>query len=89
MKTTCVAPLTANRSKPNRSPEDTVVVVKSVSVVEVTKFPEERDTPLVLIEFAEVGFELPDATFQTSTVAVPLSAWIDQLLIVHDALAVP
>ena len=63
--------------------------MKSVNVVELTKFPEESETPLVLIEFETVGFELPAAIFQTLTVAVPLSACMDQLLIVQDPEATP
>ena len=63
--------------------------MKSVNVVELTKFPEESETPLVLIEFETVGFELPAAFLQTLTVAVPLSACMDQLLIVQDPEATP
>jgi hypothetical protein len=45
------------------SPAVTVVVVKSVSVALLTAVPVEILTPLVLIEFPEVGTDVPEATF--------------------------
>lgn len=51
----------------------TVVVVKSVSVVEWIAVPDEMLTPLVLMEFALVGIAVPVAIFQNFTVIVPVS----------------
>lgn len=62
---------------------ETEVVVKSVSVVEWIAVPVDRETPLVLIELAAVGIAVPLATFQSFTVAVPVSAVMFQAAIVH------
>ncbi len=51
----------------------TVVVVKSVTVVECMAVPEEIPTPLVEIELPLVGIAVPVATFQNFTVMVPAS----------------
>ena len=52
---------------------ETVVVVKSVTVVEWIAVPEEMPTPDVEIELLEVGIAVPVATFQNLTVIVPPS----------------
>ena len=51
----------------------TVVVVKSLSVVEWMAVPLDIETPLVLMEFEEVGIAVPVAIFQNLTVIVPAS----------------
>ena len=50
---------------------ETVVVVKSVRVVEWIAEPEEIPTPLVLIELVAVGIAVPVPIFQNLTVTVP------------------
>ncbi len=54
----------------------TAVVVKSVTSELITAVPLEIETPEVFIEFAFVGAAVPDAIFQTFTVAVPASTTI-------------
>jgi hypothetical protein len=51
----------------------TVVVVKSVSVAEWIAVPVEIDSPLVEMEFDDVGIAVPVAIFQNFTVIVPAS----------------
>jgi hypothetical protein len=51
----------------------TLVVVKSETVVERIRVPEEIETPLVEIELPLVGSAVPAATFQNLTVIVPVS----------------
>jgi hypothetical protein len=61
----------------------TLVVVKSLSVVECTLVPLDMEMPLVLIELADVGMAVPLATFHSFTVAVPVSTVIFQAAIVQ------
>jgi hypothetical protein len=51
----------------------TVVVVKSVTVVEWMAVPDEMETPLVEMELPLVGIAVPVATFQNLIVIVPAS----------------
>ena len=51
----------------------TVVVVKSVNVVDLNAVLLEIETPLVLIESELVGLAVPVAFFHVFTVAVPVS----------------
>lgn len=60
--------------KANISFAATVVVVKSDVVELMMAVPVAKDTPLVLIRLDTVGAAVPDAIFQTFTVAVPASA---------------
>jgi hypothetical protein len=55
------------------SPAVMVVDVKSVKVDDSTAVPVEIESPLVEIEFADVGIAVPLPTFQNFTVAVPES----------------
>jgi hypothetical protein len=51
----------------------TLVVVKSDIVDDWIAVPLEMATPLVLMEFPDVGMAVPLATFQNFTVMVPVS----------------
>jgi hypothetical protein len=61
------------------SPAVVAVVVKSVTVELVTFVPVEIATPLVLMEFEEVGIAVPVAIFHVLIVAVPASTVMLQL----------
>ncbi len=67
-------PLTAVTCAMNWSPTETVVVVKSVTVVLSMCVPVASETPLVLITSAIVGMAVPVAFFHTFKVQVPWSA---------------
>ena len=71
-----MADATADRLKANMSLADTVVDVKSVTVELVMADPVDRETPLVLMLFPDVGAVVPVPIFHVCTVAVPVSTTI-------------
>lgn len=58
------------------SPAEIAVVVKSLVELVISRVPVLNAIPLVLIEFEDVGTEVPDATFQNLMVTVPVSTAI-------------
>ena len=66
-----VTPETAVNSNAMMSPAEIDVVVKSLTVVLSIAVPVDIETPDVLMELAEVGAVVPEATFHVLTVAVP------------------
>ena len=74
-------PVTAVMAARIVSPTAIEVVVKSLVLPVISSVPVLNAIPLVLIEFDEVGTEVPDATFQNLIVTVPVSTVIAAVLL--------
>ncbi len=69
-------PVTAEIAARMVSPTAIEVVVKSLVLLVISSVPLLNAIPLVLIEFADVGTDVPEATFQNLIVTVPVSTVI-------------